>query len=36
MREKMKNEWQQWQDGADPNTVITPDKPKRSDTTEFV
>ena len=36
MREKMKNEWQQWQERDD--TVIAPDKPKRSEggSSEFV
>lgn len=35
MREKMKNEWRQWQDGRD-GDIITPEKPKRTGDSEFV
>lgn len=36
MSGKMKNEWMQWRDGSDVDSIITPEKPKRSDTSEFV
>lgn len=35
MREKMKNEWRGWNNCETPDTVVV-EKPKRSDTTEFV